>query len=263
LGFDLLSVSDHLHTDNPRYEPWTAITWIAAATQRLTVFTNVLALPYRHPAVLAKMADILARLSHHRLILGLGGGGFDHEFAAFGLTERSPGQKLTALAEAITIIRGLWSEPEFSLAGEQFHVTGARIEPRPGEPIPIWLGTYGPRSLRLTGAVADGWVPSFPRMTLEDAVSRRAAVRASAAAAGREPNAITCGCNVVVHFRSEQPSSPQLLTGTSQTVAEQLDAIIAAGFTCPIATFLDPADRDQFAQEVIPLLRHEHELRGG
>jgi alkanesulfonate monooxygenase SsuD/methylene tetrahydromethanopterin reductase-like flavin-dependent oxidoreductase (luciferase family) len=92
------------------------------------------------------MAETLDRLSGGRLVLGLGVGGFDHEFAAFGLAQRTAGQKVTALGEAVTIIRGLWTQDSVSYDGEHFHVTGARIEPRPAHQIPIWLGTYGARA---------------------------------------------------------------------------------------------------------------------
>jgi alkanesulfonate monooxygenase SsuD/methylene tetrahydromethanopterin reductase-like flavin-dependent oxidoreductase (luciferase family) len=163
LGFDLFSISDHLHTDSPRYEPWTALTWVAAATARIGVVTNVLGLPYRSPAVTAKMAETLDRLSCGRLVLGLGVGGFDHEFAAFGLAQRTAGQKVTALGEAITIIRGLWTQDSVSYDGEHFHVAGARIEPRPAHQIPIWLGTYGARGLRLTGPGQRGQRRTRPR----------------------------------------------------------------------------------------------------
>src|SRR5690554_2181201 len=71
-GFDFVSASDHLHGDAPTFEPWTMLTAIAASTTRLAVATRVLAVPYRHPAVVAKMAETLDRLSGGRLILGLG-----------------------------------------------------------------------------------------------------------------------------------------------------------------------------------------------
>jgi hypothetical protein len=71
LGFDFVSASDHLHGGRPTYEPWTMLSWIAAATSRIRVATRVLAVPYRPPAVLAKMAETLDRLSGGRLILGL------------------------------------------------------------------------------------------------------------------------------------------------------------------------------------------------
>src|SRR5580704_10835140 len=105
LGFDLFCVADHLHGAHPTPEPWTALTWIAALTERISVMTNVLGLPYRAPAVTAKMAETLSRLSGGRLVLGIGTGGYDREFSAFGLAERSPGQKVGALSEAVQIIR--------------------------------------------------------------------------------------------------------------------------------------------------------------
>jgi alkanesulfonate monooxygenase SsuD/methylene tetrahydromethanopterin reductase-like flavin-dependent oxidoreductase (luciferase family) len=72
---------------------------VASATDRITVLTNVLGVPYRAPAVTAKMAETLDRLSGGRLVLGLGVGGFDEEFAAFGLARRTPGEKVAALDE--------------------------------------------------------------------------------------------------------------------------------------------------------------------
>lgn len=96
LGLDLLSLPDHLHSTRPTLEPWTAVAFVAAATARLTVMTNVFGLPYRPPAVTAKMAETLDRLSGGRLVLGLGVGDYDPEFAAFGLAERTTGQKVAA-----------------------------------------------------------------------------------------------------------------------------------------------------------------------
>ncbi len=60
---------------------WTAITWLAASTSRIRIVPSVISLPYRHPAVLAKMAESLDRLSGHRLIMALGAGGDRVEFA--------------------------------------------------------------------------------------------------------------------------------------------------------------------------------------
>jgi probable F420-dependent oxidoreductase len=257
LGFDLFSISDHLHGDRPTYEPWTALTWVASATERIIVLTNVLGLPYRAPAVTAKMAETLDRLSGGRVVLGLGVGGYDREFAAFGLAQRTPGGKVAALAEALRLIRSLWTEPTVSFGGEHFHADGARIEPKPAHRIPIWLGTYGPSSLRLTGMVADGWLPSMPRLSLEDAVAMRANVRASAQAAGRDPDEVTCACNLVVTIDDARSPTPQRVAGSSQAVAEQLVAIVRAGFTVLQVVFTAPEQDEQFAHRVIPLLRSE------
>ena len=110
LGFDFVSSSDHPAGGSPTYEVWTMLSWIAAATSRIKVATRVLGVPYRPPAMVAKMAETLDRLSDGRLILGLGGGYSDDEFRAFGLGVPTPGEKITGLQEAIHIIRGLWDQ---------------------------------------------------------------------------------------------------------------------------------------------------------
>ncbi len=93
LGFDAVTIHrDVLHGDDPSFEMWTLLTWLAARTTRIKVAPVVLALPNRHPAVLAKMAETLDRLSEGRLILVLGGGGPMNEpaYRALGLAQRSP-----------------------------------------------------------------------------------------------------------------------------------------------------------------------------
>src|SRR6185437_3374601 len=94
LGFDFISTSDHPCGDEPTYETWTMLTWIAANTQRLRIATRVLGVPYRPPAIVAKMAETLDRLTGGRLILGLGGGYSDAEFRALGLRVPSPRDKV-------------------------------------------------------------------------------------------------------------------------------------------------------------------------
>src|SRR5438105_4714442 len=90
LGFDYVSASDHPCGSRPSYETWTMLSWIAARTSRIKIATRVLGVPYRPPAMVAKMAETLHRLSGNRLILGLGGGYSDAEFRAFGLPVPTP-----------------------------------------------------------------------------------------------------------------------------------------------------------------------------
>ncbi|WP_103340618.1 LLM class flavin-dependent oxidoreductase [Amycolatopsis sp. CA-126428] len=255
LGFDLFSLSDHLHTDQPALEPWTALSWLAAKTERIELGTNVLGLPYRAPAVLAKAAETLDRVSGGRLVLGLGAGGYDREFEAFGLPVRTPGRKITAQREAIRIIRGLWAgEPEV-FDGREFSVREARIEPRPAHRIPIWLGTYGPRALELTGQLADGWLPSFGRIDLPRAVEMRDVVRKAAAGAGRDPGSITCAANLTVRVDPAQTSSPGLVTGSVDEVVRQITEVVRAGFTFLLLGPQSVAEQELLAREVIPAVR--------
>src|SRR5215472_10069601 len=92
LGYDVVTLHrDAIHGNDPSFENWTLLTWLAARTTRIKVAPVVLALPHRHPAVLAKMAETLDRLSGGRLILVLGSGGQMNEpaYRALGLDQRS------------------------------------------------------------------------------------------------------------------------------------------------------------------------------
>src|SRR5438105_10619492 len=144
LGFDFISANDHPCGTEPTHEVWTMLAWIAARTSRIGIATRVLGIPYRPPAVVAKMAATLDLLSGGRLILGLGGGYSDEEFRAFGLGTPTPSEKVGGLDEAIRIARGLWSEPRFTFDGNVYRTDDAPLEPKPRRRIPIWLGTYGP-----------------------------------------------------------------------------------------------------------------------
>jgi alkanesulfonate monooxygenase SsuD/methylene tetrahydromethanopterin reductase-like flavin-dependent oxidoreductase (luciferase family) len=262
LGYDLFSLSDHLHSDRPTVDPWTALSWLAGKTERIELATNVLGLPYRPPPVLAKMAETLDRVSDGRLVLGLGAGGYDHEFSAFGLTVRTPGGKITAQREAIAILRSLWSGQPTSLAGQEFTVNGAGIQPLPDHPIPIWLGAYGPRALRMTGQIADGWLPSFGRIDLPQAVEMRSAVRAAARDAGRDPDSITCACNLTVQVNPALATQRGLITGGVPDVIRQIVAWVENGFTFLLLAPQTVEEQELLAREVLPAVRAEVTERG-
>ena len=258
LGFDFVSASDHLHGEQPSYETWTMLSWIAAAPSRLRVATRVLAVPYRSPAVLAKMAETLDRLSAGRLILGLGGGYSNEEFRAFGLGTPTPRDKVDGLAEAVRIIRGLWSEPTLRFQGRLYRVDGARVEPKPEHRIPIWLGTYGNRALAVTGQLADGWIPSLGFAPPEQVRAMRDRLFEAARRAGRRTEDITCAYNVVVRVDEHADPQPSMVSGSPAAVIERLRGFLGLGFTA--LNFLPdgPGEDEQaerLAKEVIPALR--------
>jgi probable F420-dependent oxidoreductase len=258
LGFDFVSASDHLHGEGPTFEPWTTLSWIAASTSRIRVATRVLAVPYRHPAVVAKMAETLDRLSGGRLILGLGGGYSDEEFEAFGLGARSPREKVDGLEEAIRIARGLWSGEAFTHPGRHYRTEGARIEPKPEHAIPIWLGTYGARALALTGRLADGWIPTLELAPPERVTVMRDRVLAAARKAGRDPGEITCVYNLDVRVDERAESTASVVAGPPDVVAERLASFLPLGFTAISFLPAGPEPEEQMerlAREVIPTVR--------
>lgn len=258
LGFDFVSISDHLHGEQPSYETWTLLSWIAAATTRVRVATRVLATPYRSPAVLAKMAESLDRLSGGRLILGLGGGYSDEEFRAFGLGVPTPRDKVDGMAEAIEILRGMWSQPTLHFQGRRYHTEGARIEPKPGHRIPIWLGTYGNRALAVTGRLADGWIPSLGFAPPDRVTGMRDRVLAAAREAGRRPEDLTLAYNVVVRIDDRAEPDDALVSGSAAAVAERLRGFLGLGFTALNLMPQGPAEDEQverLAREVLPEIR--------
>jgi alkanesulfonate monooxygenase SsuD/methylene tetrahydromethanopterin reductase-like flavin-dependent oxidoreductase (luciferase family) len=258
LGFDLVSVWDHPHGDRPSFETWTLLTWIAARTDRVHVATDVLGLPFRLPALTAKMAESLDRLSSGRVILGLGGGGTDAEFAGLGAPVRSPAEKVEALEEALAVIRGVWTRSPFTFEGRHYRTDEALVEPKPDRPIPVWLGTYGPRALALTGRSADGWIPSMGPATPDEARSKMTRVRAAAERAGRDPDELTYAYNVGVRLGGPPPPDPnRSVAGEPDEVIERLLELLEIGFT--VLNFWIGGRRDEqserLAAEVVPQLR--------
>jgi len=231
LGFDFVSASDHPSGTHPTYETWTMLTWIAAATSRVQVATRVLGVPYRSPAMVAKMAESLDRLSGGRLILGLGGGASDEEFRSYGLAVRPPREKVDALAEAVRVIRGLWTQPRLTFEGTHYRTDDAPLEPKPTRPIPIWLGTFGRRSLAITGELADGWIPSLDHAGGPDRIADlHRQVADAARAAGRNPADLTYACNLTVRVTDDGDSTQADIAGSIDAVAKQLADLAAIGF---------------------------------
>jgi probable F420-dependent oxidoreductase len=232
LGLDHVSIWDHPHGERPSFETWTLLTWIAARTERIGLATNVLGLPFRLPALTAKMAETLDRLSGGRVTLGLGGGGTDAEFAGLGAPVRTPADKIEALEEGLEVIRGVWSQSPFTFDGRHYRNEAALVEPKPERSIPIWLGTYGPKALDLTGRRADGWIPSMPYLPPRVARSRMDRVRAAAARAGRDPDALDYAYNVGVRIGGPPPDDPErLVAGEPEEVVERLLELTEIGFT--------------------------------
>jgi alkanesulfonate monooxygenase SsuD/methylene tetrahydromethanopterin reductase-like flavin-dependent oxidoreductase (luciferase family) len=258
VGFDFVSASDHPCGTNPTHEIWTMLSWIAAATSRIKVATRVLGVPYRSPAMVAKMAETLDRLSAGRLILGMGGGYSDEEFHAFGLRVPSPKEKIEGLEEAVRIVRGLWSKPTFTYDGVHHRTVAADLEPKPEHDIPIWLGTFGRRSLAVTGRVADGWIPSLAFAPPNDIPKMRDRIVAAAEEVGRDPKEITFVYNVEVRIDSTTDANSNVVSGSPEAVADELRTLIQLGFSGMNLMAVGPNLDEQVERlgaELLPRLR--------
>src|SRR6184192_2088818 len=149
VGFDLIGVQDHPYQWR-FFDTMTLLTAMAMRTHRITLFPDVASLPMRPPAVLAKAAASLDVLSGGRFELGLGAGGFWTAIAAMGGPSRTPGEAMDALAEAIKVIRLMWSdERSVQFEGRHYRLAGVKPGPRPVHDMGIWLGVGGKRTLGL------------------------------------------------------------------------------------------------------------------
>src|SRR5689334_11412675 len=189
-GIDLIGMQDHPY-QHRFLDTWLLIADLLARTERLRFFPDVANLPLRAPALMAKQAASLDHMSGGRFELGLGAGAFWEGIEAMGGRVLTPGQSVDALEEAIQILRACWSgERAVSFEGEHYRLKGFHPGPPPAHPIEIWIGAYKPRMLRLTGRLADGWLPSQGYMPPEQVAEARKVIDEAAAKAGRDPSAV-------------------------------------------------------------------------
>jgi alkanesulfonate monooxygenase SsuD/methylene tetrahydromethanopterin reductase-like flavin-dependent oxidoreductase (luciferase family) len=253
LGLDYVAVQDHPY-QRRFVDTWTLLSMIAATTSRVAVFPDVANLALRPPAVLAKAAATLDLLSGGRFVLGLGAGGFPDATWAYGGPRRGGGEALAALAEAIEVIRKVWSgERNLRFDGAHYHLAGAHSGPVPAGPIGIWLGVYGPKALRLAGRAADGWVPSF-RGELQPILDMTARLDEGAAEAGRDPGEIRRVLNVGGTL-TEGASEGMFRGPVAQWVDELTALAVGPGFDTFVLWAEGPGQLERFAEEVIPATR--------
>ena len=256
LGLDLIGVQDHPY--QPDFlDTWTLLSNLAQRTERIRLVPDVANLPLRPPAVLARAAASLDVLSGGRVELGLGAGAFRDAIASMGGPRHSPGEAIEALAEAITVLRELWTPGEpVVFKGIHYRLDGARPGPFPAHPIGIYLGAIKRRMLELTGRMGDGWLPSSFYSPPEAVAEQVKVLDAAAVDAGRDPARIRRIYNISGSFSPLAGSG--FLDGPAALWAEQLTELVCGlgmnGFV--LAPGVD-ADRDLrvFAKEVAPAVR--------
>jgi alkanesulfonate monooxygenase SsuD/methylene tetrahydromethanopterin reductase-like flavin-dependent oxidoreductase (luciferase family) len=252
-GLDLVTVQDHPY--QARFlDTWTLLSVIAAQTARVRVAPNVANLPLRPPVVLARSVASLDILSGGRVELGIGAGYFWDAIAAAGGTRLTPGQSVDALAEAIDIIRAVWTAGANPIRhnGEHYRVVGAQSGPAPAHAVEIWIGALKPRMLALTGAKADGWLPSLVNASVDELPAMNASIDAAAEIAGRSPREIRRMYNISGSFGH----GPGLLQGQPREWAEQLAEItLLNGISTYILPVASTGELERFAQDVAPAVR--------
>ena len=241
LGLDLVTFQDHPYQAG-LHDTWTLLSWVAAKTSRIQVSGNVLNLPLRSPAVLARSVAILDLLSGGRVSLGLGAGWAWDAIAAMGGRRLTVGEGVTALGEAIEVIRSIWDTTDHAplrIAGTYYTLDGATRGPAPAHDVPIWLGAYKPRMQRSTGRTADGWVVGLPALQPGDLARGNSVIDEAAVATGRVPGDITRLLNVTA----------------GESAADLARLAVEDGVTVFILLSDDAADLRRFAERTVPEIR--------
>jgi alkanesulfonate monooxygenase SsuD/methylene tetrahydromethanopterin reductase-like flavin-dependent oxidoreductase (luciferase family) len=265
-GLDLVAIQDHPY--QARFlDTWMLIPTLLAATRRVSFVTDVANLPLRPPAMMAKAAASLDVISGGRFELGLGAGAFQGQAGRFGGPERTPGEAVDALEEAIDVIRLMWSgERVVSYEGRHYSLRDAHPGPTPAHPIGIWLGAFGPRMQRLTARKADGWIPSFGVLSADELRAGNERIDEAALKAGRDPGQIRRVLNLqgVIGEGAKPPGSLPVgylagepLAGPPDWWAERLRGFVADGFDTIVFWPVEPTASQvkRFAAEVVPQLR--------
>ncbi|MFE7173682.1 LLM class flavin-dependent oxidoreductase [Streptomyces sp. NPDC057616] len=207
----------------PAFEGWTLLSALAAQTRRLRLGVMVTSNRFRPPALLAKIATTVDIVSGGRLDFGIGVGSRpDHplarrEYAAHGLPFHDTAHAVGSLAEACTVIRRLWTEPEpFDFDGEYVRLTGAFGNPKPVQRPhpPILIGGRSAATLRVAAEHADLW--NIPGGDIDDVVRRSALLDRCCAEIGRDPATITRSVHLPVDYDRPGP--------TRDAIAEAVDA---------------------------------------
>jgi alkanesulfonate monooxygenase SsuD/methylene tetrahydromethanopterin reductase-like flavin-dependent oxidoreductase (luciferase family) len=251
LGLDLVAIQDHPY-QRRFLDTWTLLSAIGARTRSIRLAPDVASLPLRPPVVLAKSAASLDLITGGRFELGLGAGTFWDAIAGAGGPRRTPKEAVDALVEAIEILRGMWAGGPFSFTGEHYQVPGIKAGPVPAHPIGIWLGAYKPRMLRVTGQLADGWLPSLGQMRPAELGALNAQIDEAAVDAGRDPKVV----RRLVNIHGSFGNSAELLRGTPADWSEQLaDLALGFGMSVFILSTDDPDQARHYAEEVVPRVR--------
>ncbi len=281
LGFDAIHFIDHLLAiPDPAgdvLESWTTMTACAALTRRVRIGGNVLCNSFRSPALLAKMAATLDVVSGGRFELGIGAGWHEPEYHAYGFEFPRAGVRIDQLAEAVRLIKQLWTGERVDFDGAHYRIRGGISRPRPLQTPrpPIMIGGSGERKmLRLVAAEADIWNASAGNYAqLERKVS---ILHEHCRAVGRDPASIELSLQDLVvvaptdaALRAPMDDARKRLGffgdvdaiatwGTPDRCIDTIRRKIAQGITYFVCLFTDGGQPDTvrlFGERVLPAFR--------
>jgi probable F420-dependent oxidoreductase len=185
LAYDSAWAHESVLTSTPQLSPVEAMTYAAACTQRLRLGCAVFVSTLRSPVHLAGSLATLDQLSGGRVDVGIGTGGRQRPFAAFGF---SADRYVARFTEGLALMKALWTQPRVSFDGEFWQLTNAAMEPKPVQKPypPVWIGAGAPSALRRAARLGDGFFGSGGA-PIDRFAEQVRIVRAALTEAGRDP----------------------------------------------------------------------------
>jgi probable F420-dependent oxidoreductase len=208
-------------------DPLATAAFLAGVTTRIRLGIAVINLPFYAPLVLAKTLTSIDIVSNGRLDTGLGLGWSADEFVAAGAEMANRGARAE---DYVACLRAIWSQDPVEYAGEFYTVPRGYVDPKPVQrpTPPILLGGTADAALRRVGRIADGWISSS-RVAGEAIPATVATIRAAAAAAGRDPEAIQIIVRGSLRLRDSDQADDPTMTGTVGKIQADLARYDAAG----------------------------------
>ena len=235
MGFDAIWISDHVGFGDPEgewqgaWESWTLLSALAAATSHVALGTYVLAVSFRNPALLAKMAETLDEISGGRVILGLGAGWNEPEYTSYGVPFDD---RFRRFEDGLRITTDMLRRGSSTHDGHTIQTRSAWIQPRGPRPegLPVMVGANGPRMLRLTVELADHWNGGMP--SLDELPGMLEEIDEVCRAVGRDPATLTRSMEVLVRTIAAPagvPPEEQEIRGDPEAIAARLQAFADLG----------------------------------
>lgn len=266
--FKSLWMTDHfLWDDDPTYEAWTVLAFIAAKWPQFDLGPMVLGQSYRNPALMAKMAATLQTLSNGRLIMGIGAGWKEDEYHAYDFPYPSAGTRIEQLEDTLEIFRRMWTEPgPVTYTGTHYKIVNAYCEPRP-TPVPTLLvGGGGQKTTYLAAKYADWW--NIPDAGLAEYKKRMYALNDHCMIMGRNPDSVRrtwFGRLAVGKTEAEAQAiagprwtKDNAFVGSAAQIIEQIHPFVEEGVSYFMVELLGLPDPDvigRVLEDVLPKVR--------
>lgn len=277
LGFTALAANDHVVHEAPWLDGPTALAAVLDHSAAMTLATTVSLPVVRGPVLLAKTLGSLDRLSGGRMVVAVGPGSSERDYAAVGIDFA---ERWKRLDEAVGVLRVLWAGNGKPFVGDYCSTEGIDLRPRPGADggPPIWIGSWGSQvGLNRVARLGDGWLASAYNTTPEGFAQAWDGLAGRLQASGKDPHAFpnalaTMWCYITddhaeadrilrqrvlpVVNRSEDELRARLPIGPPGAFAERLAAYRDAGvqrvYLWPVAD--EVHQLELFAERVVPLL---------